>query len=58
MTQKKYINYIQLNINKNIFKENKTMEENEFVRDEALEVVVQDLIETETALIYLRAGKC
>ncbi len=32
------------------------MEENEFVRDEALEVVVQDLIETETALIYLRAG--
>ena len=33
------------------------MEENEFVRDEALEVVVQDLIETETALIYLKAGK-
>ena len=33
------------------------MEENEFVRDEALEVVVQDLIDTETALIYLRAGK-
>ena len=32
------------------------MEENEFVRDLALEAIVKDLIETESALIYLRAG--
>ena len=32
------------------------MKENEFVRDLALEAIVQDLIETESALIYLRAG--
>ena len=33
------------------------MEENEFVRDEALEVIVEDLIDSENALIYLKAGK-
>lgn len=33
------------------------MEEKDFIRDESLEVVIDDLIQTETELIYLRAGK-
>ena len=33
------------------------MEEKDFVRDESLEVVIDDLIQTETELIYLRAEK-
>lgn len=33
------------------------MEEKDFIRDESLEVVIDDLIQTETELIYLKAGK-
>ena len=33
------------------------MEEKDFIRDELLEVIINELIQTETELIYLRAGK-
>ena len=33
------------------------MEENDFRRDEALEIIVKNLIEDEQELIYLRAGR-
>lgn len=33
------------------------MEEKDFIRDESLEVIIDDLIQTETELIYLKAGK-
>lgn len=33
------------------------MEEKDFIRDESLEVIIDGLIQTETELIYLKAGK-
>ena len=33
------------------------MKENEFIRDEALEIIVEDLLDSEQELIYLKAGR-